>query len=357
MTPEQVLELLDTNRKILATNKEILAEVRQVRDITKELTEARTLKRHQERDRQKKRREAERAKKLEGRLETSHAIWRKDARLQEKGTYRRWACVGIRMGLQGRTDSFLRYLMHDWNNNLFTSKPITKTNGGLHIYMGKGTCRQESTVGNMFGSERSFNPNTVGEATIFEWGYHMATVLAAMEKMPAFADLPRDFVQSIQFVCGGYADMCETGLLTVKGHDWDPADAAELMPKVAEFRSLYLRTMRALKNGLMARDWAHYCAEHGLDDIICHGEEDYGVLVQLDADIKESNRREAAKASFLEKLHSQRMCADKAEQIIGNFVAAAHEEKQIQHAIEMSLAPTPEPEERPLGGNDDEKTV
>ena len=46
-----------------------------------------------------------------------------------------------------------------------------------------------------------------------------------------------------------------------------------------------------------------------------------------------------------------------AEQIIGNFVAAAHEEKQILQASEMSLAPTPEPEERPLGGNDDEKTV
>ncbi len=71
MTPEQVLELLDTNRKILATNKEILEEVRQVRDITKELTEAKMLKRHQERDRQKKKREAERAKRLEGRLETS----------------------------------------------------------------------------------------------------------------------------------------------------------------------------------------------------------------------------------------------------------------------------------------------
>jgi hypothetical protein len=355
MTPEQVLELLDTNRKILATNKEILTEVRQVRDITKELTEAKMLKRHQERDRQKKKREAERAKKLEGRLETSSAIWRKDARLQEKGTYRRWACIGIRMGLQGRTDSFLRYLMYDWNNNLFTAKPITKTNGGLHIYMGKGTCRQESTVGNVFGSERSFNPRTVGEATIFEWGYHMATVLAAMEKMPAFADLPGDFVQCIQFVCGGYADMCETGLLNIKGHDWDPADAPELMPKVAEFRSLYLRTMRALKNGLMARDWAHYSAEHGLDDIICHGEEDYDVLVQLDVDIKESRRRESAKASFLERLHSQRVEVDKAA-IIGSIVAAAHEEKQIQHAIEMSLE-VQQPEERPLGGNDDEKTV
>ena len=58
----------------------------------------------------------------------------------------------------------------------------------------------------------------------------------------------------------------------------------------------------------------------------------------------------------MERLHSQRVEVDKAA-IIGSIVAAAHEEKQIQHAIEMSLAPTSEPEERPLGGNDDEKTV
>ena len=48
MTPEQVLELLDTNRKILATNKLILEEVQQVRAITRELTEARMLRRQQE---------------------------------------------------------------------------------------------------------------------------------------------------------------------------------------------------------------------------------------------------------------------------------------------------------------------
>ena len=315
MTPEQAVQMLETNKKILetnnqvlATNKQILRELEEVKNVTRELTEARILKRTQDATRKRKQRANDREAALKGKLDTPRGIWKRDGRLLENGTYKRWACIGIRMGLQGRTDSFLRYLMQDWNNNLFTTKPITKTNGGLHIYMGKGTCRQESTVGNVFGSERSFNPRTVGEATIFEWGYHMSTVLAAMEKMPAFADLPRDFVQCIQFVCGGYADMCETGLLTVKGHDWDPADAPELMPKVAEFRSLYLRTMRALKNGLMARgpQFREYCAEHGLDDIICHGEEDYDVLVQLDADINESRRRESAKASFNDNVEARR---------------------------------------------------
>ena len=106
MTPEQVLELLDTNRKILATsecivatnklileedrkivatNKLILEEVQHVRRITRELTEARMLRRQQEAERQRKRRKAEKEKSLEGRLVTPANLWRSDKRLQENG--------------------------------------------------------------------------------------------------------------------------------------------------------------------------------------------------------------------------------------------------------------------------------
>ena len=84
------------------------------------------------------------------------------------------------------------------------------------------------------------------------------------------------------------------------------------------------------------------------------------MLRQLDKDLKKQEDRERCKNNFLKKLKAQQKNNEmaQAEQIIGNFVAAAHEEKQIQQAIEMSLAPT-EPEEEPerrLGGNDDEKT-
>ena len=371
MTPAQVLELLDTNREILATNKEILAtnkkileEVNEVKRVTRELTEARILKRTLDAERQKKKRTADREKALEGKLETPSNIWKRDGRLHENGTYKRWACIGMRMAMQGRTNSFLRYIMWDWNNNIFLAKPFTKTNGGLHKYMGKGTCRMSTTVTNVFGNERSFNPCTAGEAEIFEFGaFHMCGVLRAMERMPRFGELPRDFLQCIQFICGGFADETDTGALKIRGHTWDVADAPELFPKVAEFRSLYNRTTQALRRGLMSRadQFYAYCVEHGLDTIITQGLADSEVLQQLDRDLKRHDDRERCKNDFLKKLKAQQKSNEmaQAKQIIGNFVAAAHEEKQIQQAIEMSLAPTPEPEEEPerrLGGNDDEKT-
>ena len=374
MTPEQAVQMLETNKKILETNNKVLAtntkilrELEEVKNVTRELTEARILKRTQDAARKRKQRANDREAALKGKLDTPRGIWKRDGRLLENGTYKRWACIGIRLGLQGRTASFLRYLMWDWNNNVFKVKPITKTNGGLHLYKGKGTCRLATTVGNMFGNDRSFNAITAGEATIFEWGcFHMCAVMTEMAKMPRWADLPRDFVHCIQFICGGYAEMTPVGGLKLRGYTWDPADGPELFPKVAEFRSLFTRCMRALKQGLISRadQFKDYCTENGLDDLITHGLEDYEVLCKLDEDIKKAAEREEMNQRFLKKLkaqqHSQKKNvqneqqnrAKQAVEIVHGLMSMAQEESQIQHAIEASLV-----EDRPLGGNDDEKTA
>ena len=353
MTPEQVLELLDTNRKILATNKLILEEVQQVRAITRELTEARMLRRQQEAERQRKRRKAEKEKSLEGRLVTPANLWRSDKRLHENGTYKRWALVGIRFGLRGHTGAFLRYLMHDWNTKIYTIKPVTKTNGGLHIFMGAGSTRFESSAANMFGSERSFCPVKAGEAKIFDWGINMMHLLRTMESMPDFDKLPKDFVQCLQFVAGGYADMTESGTLKIRGHVWDPADGRELFPRVAEFKSLYVRCMRALRCGMLASDaqMKTYLEDAGLMGQLEESGKDYSLVLKLAEDLKREAIRAGAKDRFLCQLKAQ--------------AEARHaEEQQVQKAIEMSLQPN-EPVQVPavsvlvlepqLGGNEDEK--
>ena len=152
----------------------------ELKEVVHQLTESKRLQRGKDAERKRKQRERDAEEETRGRLSLPKIIFMKDKRIGLK--YLLWAHVGIQFGVTGEWRTFLQYVASDWNNNTYTSKPITKSNNRCHWY--DQGMRHDWSWADMFGSERGVNPRTVKEIKWWEFRWHMIEVCKRMVEQP-----------------------------------------------------------------------------------------------------------------------------------------------------------------------------
>ena len=179
----------------------------------------------------------------------------REVRLESK--FKQWAAVGIQFGLQkAQPEHFLEWLAYQYNNTTFWEKPVTKSGGYWHVFIGwSGTkpLRTKCTDCDVFGKPKlKFTATSqlqYCDAVIWKWAYCVLfQVLQKMEEDSRFKELPERFCKMLQLMCGAY------GQINVHGHEFDPSLPLHALNKIFPFVMPTLtRGMAFVKRGFVGK--------------------------------------------------------------------------------------------------------
>ena len=203
------------------------------------------------------------AQKTKGRipLPNFHSFGdRSDRRVSEK--FPEWAAKGLQYGTTNQPETFISWLVHQWNAHTYLKKPVTFSGSAFRVWTGHARhALGPGDLMHLYRKRRIHYPflrtpeegDDFSKRPMWNWTtYIVKNVVQEMRESPLWKGFSDRFKRMLCLLGGGMLEM------EVRGIIWDfyeTRDNINEMMKDATFLALWKPALEAISNGLLAKNF------------------------------------------------------------------------------------------------------